>query len=74
VKDTICMIRGIEEEWEHDAANNPYAIPYYIGFCGSTGYTHGDSWEYFVEPMDSIKVTCQECLDAYALYMLSEVP
>jgi hypothetical protein len=74
VKDTICMIRGVEDEWQYDAANNPYPTPYYIGFCGSMGYTSGDAWDYFKEPMDIEEVTCKECLDAYALYVLSEVP
>lgn len=70
---TLPVSHLISDVWSM-GSNNPYSIPYYIGFCGSTGYTSGNSWEYFVDPMDSEEVTCQECLDAYALYVLAEVP
>jgi hypothetical protein len=74
VCNSICIIEGVAGEWEADAAGNPYEIPLYVGFCGSRGYTNGRSWEYFVEPMDSEKADCQECIDAYALHLLAEVP
>ncbi len=74
MKETVCMIRGVEDEWQHDAMGEPYAVPYFIAFCGATGYTGGEAWDYWVEPMDREKATCQECIDAYALHVLSEVP
>ena len=71
---SICIVRYEEEEWEHDAANNPYAIPYVRLFCGKSSYLSGENWKYFVYIDDYEDSTCGECLESYALHILSELP
>lgn len=75
MSETIHLVNYTDHDQEHDAMGNAYeGNPYFVSFCWTRGYVGQQTWPFFAMEYELEKVTCSECLDAYGLYLLADLP
>lgn len=75
MKELVHIVNYTDHDQESDAMGNPYeGDPYFVSFCWQRGYVGPQTWPYFVMIDEVDKATCPECLDAFGMQTLAELP